>query len=80
MQSQNFWWLKNASKRAIHKTKEETGDLIGTKIADRITKFSKTSSQNNSVTNEEENIRPDKKKYIEKDIYLQNKDREPLMV
>ena len=46
--------FKTASKRAVEKTKEETGDLIGNKIVKNITKVSKTSQQNNSktVTNE----------------------------
>ena len=35
------------------KTAEATGDLIGNKIADKITRVSKTSPQNNSETNEE---------------------------
>ena len=39
------------------KTAETTGDLIGNKIADRITKISKTSPKNNSETNEEEILR-----------------------
>ena len=30
-----------ASKKAIHKTAETTGDLIGNKIADKITNFQK---------------------------------------
>ena len=29
--------IKTASKREIHKTEEATGDLIGNKIADKIT-------------------------------------------
>ena len=33
--------FKTASKRAIHKTAEATGDLIGNEIANRITKSSK---------------------------------------
>ena len=33
--------LKTASKRAIQKTAKAAGDLIGNKIANRITKFSK---------------------------------------
>ena len=33
--------LKTASKRAIQKTAEVTGDLIGNKIADKITGISK---------------------------------------
>ena len=35
--------LKTASKRAIQKTAEATGDLIGNKSADKITRVSKTS-------------------------------------
>ena len=61
--------LKMLQKRAIQKKKERkrkkvaTGDLIGNKIADKITRVSKTSLQNNSETNRER----------EKDIYLQKK-------
>ena len=40
--------LKTASKRAIQKTAEATGDLIGNKIAVTIAKVSNTSPQNNS--------------------------------
>ena len=36
--------IKTASKRAIHKTAEATGDLIGNKIADKITSVSKKKS------------------------------------
>ena len=46
--------LKTSSKRAIQKTAEATDDLIGNKIADKITRVSKTSPKNNSETNEEE--------------------------
>ena len=35
--------LKAASKRAIQKTAEATGDLIGNKSTDKITRVSKTS-------------------------------------
>ena len=54
--------FKTTSKRAMQKTTEETGDLIGKEIVDKITKVSKTSPQNNSktVTNEK-NIRLDRK-------------------
>ena len=51
--------LKLLQIKAIQKTAESTGDLIGNKTADRITKVSKTSPQNNSETNEEENIKHD---------------------
>ena len=36
--------IKIASKRAIQKTAEATGDLIGNKIADKITSISKKKS------------------------------------
>ena len=40
--------IKTASKRAIHKTAEATGDLIGNKIADKITSVSKKTQNNES--------------------------------
>ena len=40
--------IKTASKRAIQKTAEATGDLIGNKIADKITSVSKKKSNNNN--------------------------------
>ena len=45
--------LNTVSKRAIQKTAEATGDLIGNKSADKITRASKTSSYINSETNEQ---------------------------
>ena len=36
--------IKTASKRAIQKTTEATGDLIGNKIADKMTSVSKNST------------------------------------
>ena len=42
--------FETASKRAIQKTAEATGDLVGNKIADRITEISKNSQQNNLET------------------------------
>ena len=46
--------FENSSKKVIQKTAEATGDLIGNKVANRITKVSKISQRNNSetVTNE----------------------------
>ena len=40
-------------KKSGKKSAEATGDLIGYKIADKITRVSKTSLHNNSVTNED---------------------------
>ena len=45
--------LKTASRRAIRKTAEATNDLNENKIADKITRASKPSPQNNLETNEE---------------------------
>ena len=45
--------FKTASKRAIQKTAETTGYLIGNDIADKIKNVSKTSPQYNLETNEE---------------------------
>ena len=41
--------LKSTSKRVIQKAAEATGDLIDSKIADKITKISRTSSQATSA-------------------------------
>ena len=59
--------LKTVSKRTIHNTTEANDDLIGNKIADKITRVSKTSPQNNSETSEKEIIKerymsPEKRK------------------
>ena len=57
--------FKTASKRAIQKTPEATGDLTDNKIADKITKGSKNSQQSNSetVTKENDKEKP-KERYI----------------
>ena len=55
--------LKTASKRANQKTTEATGDLIGKKIADKITSVSKKSN-NNNTSNEDAEITAHKKRYI----------------
>ena len=46
--------LKTTSKKVIQKTAEATGDLIGNKTTDKITKFWRSSPKNNSeiITNE----------------------------
>ena len=43
--------IKTASKRVIQKTAETTGDLIGNKIADKMTSVSKKPSDNNNNNN-----------------------------
>ena len=65
--------IKTASKRAIQKTAEATVDLIGNKIADKITSVSKKKFttelhlkelHNNDETEEDVEIATPKKRYI----------------
>ena len=55
--------IKTASKRAIQKTAEATGDFLGNKIADNITSVSKKPSNSNNH-NEDVEITAHKKRYI----------------
>ena len=52
--------IKTASEKVIQKTAEATGDLIGTKIADKITSV----SNNNNNNNEDVELTTHKKRYI----------------
>ena len=61
--------IKTASTRAIQKTAEATGNLIGSKIADKVASVSKKEStkglHNNNETKEEDvEITTPKKRYI----------------
>ena len=60
--------IKTSSKRAIQKTAEATGDLIGNKIADKITSVSKKKPtkelHNNDETEEDAEITTHKKTCI----------------
>ena len=59
--------IKTASKRAIKKTAEATVDLVGNKIADKITGASKK-SQSNEVNNK-----------IAKERYISPKERQQII-
>ena len=48
--------IKTASKRAIQKTAEATGDLVGNKIADKITSVSKKSTKNLPTIDKDEEL------------------------
>ena len=59
--------IQTPSKRAIQKTVEATGDLIGNKIADKITSVSRKNSTKelpNNETKEDVEIVAPKKRYI----------------
>ena len=66
--------LKTSLKRLIQKTAEETGDLIGNKIADRITKVSKRFQQNNSET-----VTHEHDKEIPKERYISPEQRQKII-
>ena len=56
--------IKTASKRAIQKTAEATGGLVGNKIADKITNVSKKSTNKLATIDEDEELTTHKKRYI----------------
>ena len=62
---------KTTSKRAIEKTAEATGHLVGNKTADRIMKVSKLHHKIIQNLLQMNMI----KKHLQKDMYLQKKDR-----
>ena len=66
--------LRTTSKRVIQKRAEATSDLIGNKIANRITNVSRSSPQNNSktITNEHD-------KEIPKERYISPKERQTII-
>ena len=70
--------IKTASKRAIQKTAEATGDLIGNKTADKITSVSRKPTKG-LKNNETEVDRAGPKDALNKDTYLQKKDNKLFM-
>ena len=64
--------VKTASKRVVQKTAEAAGDLIGNKIADKITSIGKPKEKAKEKTNEPEEIYipPDKRQQTINDLRL----------
>ena len=56
--------IKTASQRAIQKTAEATADMIGNKIADKITTISKKSTNNLPTIDEDAELSTHIKRYI----------------
>ena len=56
--------IKTASKRAIQKTAEATGDLVVNKIADKITSVSRKSTKKLPTIDEDAKLSTYKKRYI----------------
>ena len=61
---------KTASKRIVQKAEEGTGDLIGNKIADKITSVSKSKEKEKTKKVEEIYIPPEKRQQIIEDLKL----------
>ena len=61
---------KSPSKRGVQKIAEATGDLIGNKIADKITSVGKSKEDNKTKKVEEIYIRPEKRQQIIDDLKL----------
>ena len=61
---------KTASKRVVQKTADATGDLIGNKIADRITSIGKPKEKEKTKKTEEIYIPPEKRQQIIDDLKL----------
>ena len=56
--------IKTASKRAIQKFAEATGDMVGNKIADKITSVSKKSTNKLSTIDGDVELTTPQKRYI----------------
>ena len=61
---------KTASKRIVQKTAEATGDLIGNKIADKITSVGKSKSDDKTKKVKKIYIPPEKRQQIIDDLKL----------
>ena len=61
---------KNDSKRVVQKTAEAKDDLIGNKIADKITSLAKTKSKEKEDERQEIYIPPEKRQQIIDDLRL----------
>ena len=59
---------ETASKRVVQKTAEATGDLIGNKIADKITSVGKTKCKGKENERQEIYIPPGKRQQIIEDL------------
>ena len=63
-------FAKTAGKRIVQKSAEATGDLIGNKIADKITSLGKSKNKEKETSEEEIIIPPEKRKQIINDLRL----------
>ena len=62
--------MKTASKKVVQKTTEATGDMIRSKIADKINSLDKTNSKEKEDERQEIYIPPEKRQQIIDDLRL----------
>ena len=72
--------IKTASKRAIQKTAEATGDLIGNRIGDKITNFSEKSRELQSTELHSQNDEANNQIEIPKERYISPEKRQQIMM
>ena len=69
--TQGSEFAKTAGKRIVQKSAEATGDLIGNKIADKITSLGKSKNKEKETNEEEEIIiSPEKRQQIINNLRL----------
>ena len=71
--------IMTASKRAIHKTAEATGDLVGNKIADKITRASKKSTKELQNNKPEVDTGRSSPKNLPKKWYISQEERQQVI-
>ena len=69
-QKQGTEFSITAGKRIVQKSAEATGDLIGNKIADKITPLGKSKNKEKETNEEEIIIPPEKRQQIINDLRL----------
>ena len=71
IKKQGSEFAKTVGKRIVQKSAEATGDLIGNKIADKITSLGKSKNKEKETNEEEETIiPPEKRQQIINDLRL----------
>ena len=63
-------FARTPGKRIVRKSAEATGDLIGNKIADKITSLGKSTNKEKEMSEEEIIIPPEKRQQIINDLRL----------
>ena len=71
--------MKPASKRAIQKTAEATGDLVGNKIGDKTTSVSKKKSNNENNGDNDDDDDDDVELTTHKNRYISPKERKRII-